>query len=110
MTQEQMHELVRTIINQPQVRPELKLAGEVWLGDANHDTWVALVEAAKKSIATIDETIGFFSSEDAKNIFGQDIAEKMLAHAKDVKAHGGQFCDCSACNPTLTIIEHAEEF
>ena len=106
MTKEQLKEKVETIIVQPQVRPALKEAGQAWLIDSSAANGQKLVAAAKANIALIDETIAFFESDDAKQIFGEETAAGMLAHAKAIKAEGAKFCDCSACNPTLVIIEN----
>lgn len=31
--------------------------------------------------------------------------KELLAHAKDVKAKGGKYCDCSACTPAAAILK-----
>ncbi len=101
------------LIEQPQTRPELKEAAQKWLdtysdGEANKAATKAYIAALMANISLIDETIGFFSSDAAKEMFGADVAAEKLAHAQEVKANGGEFCDCSACSLVKEILDQKE--
>ncbi len=110
---ESLAEKTRKLIEQPQTRPALKDAAQKWLdtmndGEANKEATKAYVAALMENISLIDETIGFFSSKAAKDLFGEEVAAEKLAHAKQVKAKGGEFCDCSACTLVAEILKDKE--
>ena len=98
------------LIAQPQTRPALKEAAQKWLdtfddGAANEAATADYIAALEQNISLIDETIAFMGSDDAKQFFGADGAAEKLAHAKEVKANGGRFCDCSACSLAAQILD-----
>ena len=43
------------------------------------------------------------------HIFGKEGADGMLAHAKERKAAGYQYCDCAACAAVEAILEKKSE-
>ena len=53
--------------------------------------------------------IAFFGTDTAAGIFGPEGAAKMLAHMKEVKAAGGEYCDCGACSAGKKILDRKEE-
>ena len=59
-------------------------------------------------MSSIDGLIGFAGSEHAKHIFGEEGAQKLLAHAQEVKAAGGKYCDCPACAAGAVLLENRE--
>lgn len=111
MTKEDMKKTVQDMIAAPSCCQELKAAGRKWLdaiGTAEEKTAAAaLVAEAKEDVATIDHVLAFFESEKAAGIFGADKAKAMAAHARDVKAAGGKWCDCPACTAGRVVIENA---
>lgn len=68
------------------------------LGGFNHDE-------LKADVCTIDEVIGLFTSAKGEELFGKDGAASMAEHAKEVKAQGSKYCDCSACAPGKELMD-----
>ncbi len=112
MTKDDMKKTVQSMITAPSCCQELKTAGEKWLdaiGTADEKvSAAALVAEAKEDVATIDHVLAFFKSEKAASIFGADKAKAMAAHAQDVKAAGGKWCDCPACAAGRIVVENAD--
>ena len=50
--------------------------------------------------------IEFFESPQGIQIFGAERAKAMVAHAREVKAQGGKWCDCPACAAGLKILDN----
>ncbi|MBQ5995430.1 MAG: molecular chaperone Hsp90 [Clostridia bacterium] len=94
--------------------PEIKAAAEAYLEASvtanSSDAGKALVTEAKDCISDIDSTIGFFSTDTAKEIFGAELAAEKLAHAKHIKSEGAKYCDCPGCTAALKVIENEESF
>lgn len=63
-----------------------------------------LLDAISARQTTIDSLIVFVSSDKAKEVFGEETAAGMLAHAKERKEAGAQFCDCAACRPCHELL------
>lgn len=84
---------------------ELKAAAQAYLDSPDGKNWEILVAEAKEDISGIDGTIGFFSSDSAKQIFGAELAAQKLAHAKQIKAQGAVYCDCPGCTAAKAIID-----
>ena len=107
-------DLVMTVINAPSACAEFKQAAQNWLdaegSDKEKEAGKALVAEAEEDINKIDATIGFFSSDMAKGIFGEDVANEKLAHAKEIKENGALYCDCPGCSAAKGIIDNKELF
>lgn len=67
-----------------------------------------LVEKLKEGIATADEMIDHFSTEEAKKQFGE-MADKIKKHGEELKAKGEKFCDCDACKKAREILKDLGE-
>lgn len=90
----------------PSCNPTLKAEANKWLAAAEKDAETpAYIDALKNGVATIDELIGFASSDHAKKLMGEEAAAGLLAHAKDIKAKGAKYCDCPACTAALAILD-----
>ena len=63
-----------------------------------------LLDAISEHQTTIDGLIGFVSSPAGKQVFGEEVAAQMLAHAQERKAAGAKFCDCAACRPCHELL------
>ena len=57
----------------------------------------------------IDQLIAFAGSEKGKEYFGADTAAGIEAHAKEIKAAGGEYCDCPACLIVKDILDQKDE-
>jgi pyruvate-ferredoxin/flavodoxin oxidoreductase len=77
-------------------------AAQKWLdtyddGDANQAAAAEYIAALDDAVGTIDTCIDFYSSDRAKQIFGDKQPEK-LAKAEAAKAAGEKLCMCPACH------------
>lgn len=116
MTQETLNfvkEQTAALIAAPSCSAEAKAAAEKWLaavGTADEaeatKTYVAELEA---DIMPIDGLIGFAGSEAGEGVFGAELAKNILAHAKEIKAAGAEYCDCPACAACKAILEKKAE-
>ena len=106
-------EKVNNLISAPSCCPEARQVGQAWLDavgtDGEAEASKALLEEVKADIMPIDGLIGFAGSEAGKKVFGAETAEQILAHAKEVKAAGGEYCDCPACTACADILARADE-
>ena len=64
----------------------------------------ALLKELEEDIMPIDGLIGFAGSEAGAAVFGAEKAKEVEAHAKEVKAAGGKYCDCPACTACEVIL------
>ena len=116
MTKELMNfvtEKTNDLIAAPSCCQEAKAAAQAWLAAAGtaeeaEETKKYLAEL-EEDITPIDGLIAFASSEGAKAEFGEEAANGLLAHAKEIRAKGARYCDCPACTAALAILDKKEE-
>ncbi|MCH5259164.1 MAG: hypothetical protein J1F18_05385 [Lachnospiraceae bacterium] len=100
---------VQEMISAPSCCAELKAAGQAWLDavgtDKEASATTTLLAEIEEDVGTIDGLIAFAGSEMGAKVFGAEGAANMLAHAKEVKANGGLYCDCAACTAALEVKE-----
>lgn len=108
MTKADIIQQVKNLIAAPSCYAGLKEKAEAYLAAQNPETAAALVNELKADVQSIDEVLPFFGSEDAKKIFGAEVAEQLLQKAKEVKANGGDTCFCEACTAGKAILDHKE--
>jgi hypothetical protein len=93
--------------------PEARAAAAAWLDAAGTENEAAetkkYLAELEEDITSIDDLIAFASSEGAKAHFGEEGANGLLAHARQIKAQGAKFCDCPACAAALAILEKKAE-
>ncbi len=53
--------------------------------------------------------IAFAGSEAGVSVFGAELAKNILAHAKEIKAVGAEYCDCPACAACKAILDKKAE-
>lgn len=63
----------------------------------------------KEGVATVEEMIELFGSEEGRAKFGEDLANQIKGHAESLKAAGEKFCDCDACKKARAILEDLAE-
>ena len=111
MNKTELVQTVKEMIAAQSCCQELKAAGENYLKAAGTPeekaAGAALLQEIREDIATIDHVIEFFESPKALEIFGAEKANAIAAHAREVKAAGGKWCDCPACAAGLKILENA---
>ena len=103
---------VNAVINAPSCCPELKAVAEEYLAsqgtEKEAEAAKALIAELEVDVQPIDAVINFFGTPLAKEKFGAEMAGNILAHAKEVKAGGGVYCDCAACAPGKEILDNRE--
>lgn len=106
-------EKVNDLIAAPSCCAEAKVAGQAWLDAVGTDGEAvaskALVEELEVDITPIDGLIGLLGSDTGVQLFGEDTAKAMLAHAEEIKAAGAKYCDCPACTACEAILDRKEE-
>ena len=85
----------------------LKTAAEDYLAalgtDKEAEAEKAYIDMLEYSIEPIDDVIGFFSTPEAKDHFGEERAKAILEGAKEAKANGAVYCNCRACTAALDV-------
>lgn len=102
---EQTHALMAA----PSYSQEAKAAAQAWLDAVGTDREA---EETKKYIAElegdimpIDMLIQFAESESGVQVFGEETAKAIAAHARDIQSKGAVYCDCPACSAAAAILE-----
>ena len=67
-----------------------------------------LIAELEEDVQSIDDTLAFFCSDAAKEIFGAETAANMAETARKVKATGAKICFCPACTAGKAILDHKE--
>lgn len=106
-------EKTKELLAAPMTCQELKDSGQSWLdaiGTENEAEetkhFIAELEA---DIMPIDNLIGFASSEQGKQYFGEETANGILIHSEEIKASGAKYCDCQACSAVASILDKKED-
>ena len=103
----------RELIEAPTCSSETKEAAVRWLEALGTDREKAetksYISELEEDIMPIEQLIAFAGSEAVKSYFGADTAAGIEAHAKEIKAAGGKYCDCPACLLVKEILDHKDE-
>ena len=87
----------------------LKEAAEEWLKQVGtneeKEATDRMIPLLNDGIATVDEMLALFGSDEGKTKFGEELAGQIYTHAKDLQAKGEKYCDCDACKIALSILE-----
>lgn len=112
MNKKELASLCGELISNPPCCPELKAAGRKWLDSIGTEDERAAAEALlaelKEDVCTIDDTIGFFSSDFAKEHFGEENTANMLKDAIAAKEAGAKWCTCPACQRGAALLEASD--
>lgn len=112
MDKKELMNICEELIGNPPCCAELKEAGRYWLDavgtERERKAAERLISELKEDVCTIDDTIGFFSSDFAKEHFGAENVEKMLKGALAAKADGAVWCTCPACQRGAKLLEAAD--
>lgn len=92
---------------------ELKEAAQNWIDSIGTDKEK---EAGKKyvlelqdSIVTVDGMLAFLPTDESKAKFGEETANEVYEHAKELKARGVANCNCPACAVASAVLELKDE-
>ena len=106
-------EKVKDLMNAPSCCAEANAAALNWLDAVGTDQEAAktreLIAEVEMDIMPIDGLIAFADSDAGAQVFGAETAKKVAAHAKEIKAAGGKYCDCPACAACAAILEKKDE-
>ena len=105
MMNEAIVEKVKALIAAPSCYAGLKKIAEEYIAALSSDREK---EAGRKLVAEL-EVLAFFESDAGEKTFGVKQAAAYAAHAREVKAKGGKWCDCPACAPGREILDRKEE-
>ena len=112
MNKEEVIQVVKDIVEAHSCCSDLKTIAQQYLMSlGKEDEKVlaqALVAEAQDDIASIDDVIGFFSSDMAASIFGEEVALKNKERLIAKKAEGELYCDCPACQGCLKLVENKD--
>ncbi len=105
-------EKTKQLIEAPTCSEEAKLAARAWLDavdtDGEQEETRRYIAELEEDIMPIDNLMAFAGSEEGANYFGAETAKEIAAHAADIKAAGGQYCDCPACTIVAEILAKEE--
>lgn len=111
MEKQELKQIVLEMIAALSCCQELKDAAQKWLEAADPAAKKAAADALvlelKDDVAPIGHVIEFFESPLGKQKFGEERAAAMAAHAREVQAKGGKWCDCPACSAGRKILDNA---
>ncbi len=110
MGQKEILEKVKEVVAAPSCCAELKAAAQAYLdavGTAGEkDAARKLIAELEADVMPIDHVLAFFESKKGMEYFGTERAAGLAAHAREVKAAGGTYCDCPACAPGKIILDN----
>ena len=108
-----IRELTEKLLAVPYACKDLKEAAQKYLdaeGKPEEASMAkAYIERIQADIMPLDELLAFVKSEAGAKVFGEEGAQKMLAHAEERKAAGEKFCDCEACAACEALLGRKEE-
>lgn len=91
----------------------LKEAAEQWMDavDTENEAEASrkYVLALEDAVTDIDTVINVFGNDKVKEKFGEEMANKIRAHAIEIKGKGAKWCDCPACTAGLKVLEYKED-
>jgi len=103
----------RQLIEAATCSSETKEAALRWLEAIGTDGEKAetekYIKELEEDIMPIQQLIDFAGSDRGREYFGADAAAGIAAHAEEIKASGGKFCDCPACSIVKEILDCKDE-
>lgn len=110
---DQIVEKTHRLMEAPTCAKELKEAAQRWLAAVGTAAQVeetkTYLSELEEDIMPIGQLIAFAQSKQGKAYFGADAAAGIAAHAQEIQAAGGRYCDCPACAIVEEILAQKEE-
>ena len=106
MTKQEIIAKVNELINAPTVCAPLKAAAEAYAKDQSRANADALVKSLEENVNSLDETLAFVESDAGRKIFGEQGAADAAKMGHELKAKGGKYCFCPACQAGGAIYEN----
>lgn len=111
MTEDTLHfmkEQTAALLAAPSCCQPLKDKANAWLAAVGTEqeaaAAAAYVEELEADLMPVDGVIAFAGSEAGKETFGAELAAKLEAHGRELKAAGAAYCDCPACTAAAAIL------
>lgn len=108
-----IRELTEDLLAAPSACKEIKNAAQNYLNavgtEKESEVSKAYVDELEADIMPIDGLIAFAESDMGAKVFGEEGAKNILIHAKDRKAAGEKYCDCSACAACEALLNKKSE-
>ena len=96
----------------PSCSQEAKDAAKAWLDavgtDKEAEQTKAYLAELEVDIMPVDKLIAFAESEGGAKVFGEK-AKAVAEHGREIKAAGGNYCDCPACAAVEAILSKKDE-
>ena len=110
MDKQAIIEKVKEIVSAPSCYEGLKKLGEDWLAavgtDKERKLSEELIAALEDDVASIDSSLAFFKTDEAKGIFGAEEAVNLVKKAEAFKAAGNKICFCPACQAGQAVLDN----
>ena len=111
MTKQDLIKDVKTIVEGETTYEGLRNLAKEWLiaqgTPKEKELTTKLLAGLKECVSSIDDTLSFMQSEDAKKIFGADTAKALAQKAQETKDKGEKICFCPSCRAGEEILENA---
>ena len=108
-TKKFIEEKTQEILKAPSCCPELKEMAQKWLDAENtveeEKVTKDYLQELSEDVLSIDDLIGFASSEHGEQVFGAEQAKAMVEAATKAKAEGAKHCICPACSAGGAILD-----
>lgn len=108
-----IEEKTQEILKAPSCCPELKEMAQKWLDAENtaeeEKVTKEYLQELSEDVLSIDDLIGFASSEQGAQVFGAEQAKAMVEKATEAKKAGAKHCICPACSAGGAILDKKEE-
>lgn len=111
MTEDTLHfmkEQTAALLAAPSCCQPLKDKANAWLAAVGTEqeaaAAAAYVEELEADLMPVDGLIAFAGSEAGRKVFGAELAAKLEAHGRELKAAGAAYCDCPACTAAAAIL------
>lgn len=112
-TKKFIEEKTQEVLKAPSCCPELKEMAQKWLDAENtaeeEKVTKDYLQELSEDVLSIDDLIGFASSEQGEKVFGAEQAKAMVEAATKAKAEGAKHCICPACSAGGAILDKKEE-
>ena len=112
-TKKFIEERTQEILKAPSCCPELKEMAQKWLDAENtadeEKVTKDYLQELSEDVLSIDDLIGFASSEHGEQVFGAEQAKAMVSQAKAAKENGAKYCICPACTAGGAILDMKDE-
>lgn len=110
MDKQAVIEKVKEIAAAPSCYEGLKKLCENWLTavatDKERKLSKELIAALQEDVQSIDATLAFMNSAEAKDLLGAEEAARLAKLAEDAKAAGSKICFCPACQAGQAVLDN----